>query len=110
MEKAATINIGLDTPCGRGISTGRVLSVLIRIGAPALAFSLQQSSTELTLVAQLVRPLTEDELYDLAERCEQEAVAQLDHSTGEGLLVGEKAHLWAFRFNVLHSSLKGISK
>lgn len=94
----ATLNIGLDTNDGHGISVGRVLSELVKTSRATYsslitAVTVRQSTTELTAVIGLARPLTDCELYNLSEATRQEAVAQLD-SDGNGALVGPKAHLW----------------
>lgn len=91
-SQPATVNIGLATNDGAGVTVPEVLAVLQRTGARVLQHSTHQSDTEQTLVAQLSRPLTPAEATTVSAMLRQEAIAQIHE--GEGDLYGPKADAW----------------
>jgi len=86
------INIGLDTPDGRGISAPEAITMLKSIGVQVLSHSVHKSDTEQTVVARLSRALTPAEANDVSLKLRQEAIGQL--VDGKGELYGPKAAEW----------------
>ena len=69
-----------------------VVAALKTIGVDVVEQSVQQSTTEPTLVATLSRPLTPTEAHDLSVALKQEAIAQ--HANNTGALYGPNAAAW----------------
>lgn len=88
----ATVNVGLNTPDGRGITAEDVRVALRDTGVRIVKDAVHQSDTEETVVAKLNRALTPEEAHALAERLHQDAIAQTVGDAGE--LHGPKAADW----------------
>lgn len=95
----ATVNVGLNTPDGRGITAEDVRVALRDTGVRIVKDAVHQSDTEETVVAKLNRALTPEEAHALAERLHQDAIAQTVGDAGE--LHGPKAADWR-PFNPAH--------
>ena len=88
----ATVNIGLDTNDGKGITREDALKALKRAGVKIKVDEVRKSKTEQTLVATLDRALTADEAHKVAVELKQEAIAQKVGDVGE--LHGPGAEAW----------------
>lgn len=93
----AIINIGLSlAESGEGglLSVDEVLTVLAAVdAAPVLRWTIQQSDTEPTFVAELARPLTDAEAYSISVALRQDCIAQRVGDVGS--LHGPRAAKWA---------------
>jgi hypothetical protein len=87
-----TVNIGLNTNDGKGITPAQAISKLQGTGATVLDSAVHTSNTEPTLVAQLSRPLNPDEANGVATGLNQDAIVQTH--AGAGQLYGPKAADW----------------
>lgn len=87
------LNVGLDMPSGGKVDVGELEDFLTDLSGN-LVFNTPviRSDSEETAVVKLMRPLTDDELDQVASRFGQEAVAQLNGETGS--LIGPKAEEW----------------
>ena len=90
----ATVNIGLDTNDGKGITEAQVLDKLKAIGVPAASHVVLRSDTENTVVANLPRELTDDEAAGVSADLGQEAISQ--YANGIGKSHGPRADKWVF--------------
>jgi len=88
----ATVNIGLDTNDGKGITRKEALDALKRAGVKIKVDEIRKSKTEQTLVATLDRALTPEEAHKVAVELKQEAIAQKVGDAGE--LYGPGAEAW----------------
>lgn len=87
------INVGLNI--GNkvdALTQEEVINQLAKRGIKVTKSALHKSDTENTLVAELSRPLTKDELFDLSVDLQQDAIPQLSKDTG--ILTGPKAESW----------------
>lgn len=88
----------------------KVLAALLKIGCTVTHWEVRSSNTELTLVAKVLYPVSDEKtdcappsvlkyskymrLYEVACEYAQDAVAVYEHSTDTGLLVGANAKDW----------------
>ncbi|UIS25315.1 hypothetical protein [Erythrobacter phage vB_EliS-L02] len=86
------INIGLHSNRGGIIPVTRALSQIRRLGGRVVRYTVAESDSEPTLVAELSDGLAGDALEALSETLEQDCVAYVD-SLG-GALYGPKAADW----------------
>jgi len=86
------INIGLHSNQGGLISVPRALTQIRRLGGRVQRYTVHESDSEPTLVAELSAGLDGDALLILSEVLEQDCVAYVD-SLG-GALYGPKATDW----------------
>lgn len=95
------INIGLDIP-GQTMDNyttvqqaNKALGLLVRL-FNAQDIRLQQSNTELTMVAQFQSEAADFErlVYNLSDTLQQDCIAVLNTETNEGKLIGHKAAEW----------------
>jgi GGDEF domain-containing protein len=93
LENKAILNVGLDIPGGGKLNPEDVRSSVEKLGVKVLSENLHQSDTEMTSVLRLSRPLTKDEVYQLAVEHKQDAIAQR-LPNGTGFLAGPKAADW----------------
>ena len=82
----ASVNVGLETNDGGTITEDQVLAAFEKLGLKVGKKAVQQSNTEQTLIAQLDRPLTNEEAYSLSVELRQDAIAH--HDGGRGHLDG----------------------
>jgi len=88
----ATINVGLHTNDGVGITPTQVEAVLREHDVTVSKAAVHQSGTEPTFVGKLSRALTPEEAHQVSVALKQEAIAQ--HANGIGELYGPKAEAW----------------
>jgi hypothetical protein len=86
------INIGLHSNRGGLISVPRALTQIRRLGGRVQRYTVHESDSEPTLVAELAEGIAGDALEALSEALEQDCVAYVD-SLG-GALYGPKADQW----------------
>lgn len=91
-QRRTVVNIGLDVNDGSKLTVDEAVAALREEGVEVIAQETQQSSTELTLVATLDRPLTPEEAHRVSVALRQEAIAQ--RVGGEGELYGPSAENW----------------
>ncbi len=90
---APVLNIGLATRDGGSITAKQALDVLRwQLGRTVLDWTVAQSATEPTLVAEIDAKLSPLEGEHLAERLRQDCVAQFDGFNGQ--LYGPNAEAW----------------
>lgn len=87
----ATLNIGTKVGDTGSVSPEQILESLPK-GVRLLSANLHDSNTEPTVVAQIHRPLTDEEANNLSATLGQGAIAQLHKNKGE--LYGPKADEW----------------
>lgn len=93
MKKGTFLNIGLKKGTTEELLTKQgVLKVLEERGMRIVKNKVQNSDTEPTLVVQLDKPLTEQQMLELASVLDQEAIPQLVN--GKGALYGSNASAW----------------
>ena len=85
------VNIGLKTE-GAPITPIQAHRALVRCGACIVRDRVKQSSTERTLVAQLLAPLTAEQAEAVAILLSQDCIAQ--SIDGIGALHGPRAAAW----------------
>ena len=91
-EGPATVNIGLATDDGKGITVAEALQALEDAGVEVTDYRVDQSATEPTVVAYLDKTLEEDEAFEVARALNQEAIAE---QWAEGAdLYGPGAEQW----------------
>ena len=96
--KGTHINVGLNVNDGSKLTEKGIADILKKeFGVTIKNQSTQQSDSEATLVAELSRELTPDELYRLAELTKQDAIPQL--SNGIGIMAGLNVEAWGTDFN-----------
>jgi len=88
----ATVNIGLETNDGKGITAIEAARALRAAGVKIKASEVRKSKTEQTLIATLDRPLTPEEASKVSVALHQDAIAQRVGDAGE--LYGPKAEEW----------------
>ena len=95
LTHTATVNIGLDVKGAAALNAEQALEVL-KARVVVLGSAVHSSDIEPTLVARIVRPLSEVEGRSISSACSQERIAQHvdeDHDK-VGQLFGPKAELW----------------
>lgn len=101
-EESPMVNIGLHqgdpAKGGRVMSKQEVMKAIKDTGAKVVKNSVQQSSSEPTLVASLDRPLTQDEAHGVSTKLGQDAIAQRNPD-GSGMLAGPKAAEWGGKYD-----------
>lgn len=88
----AILNIGLNVGGVEALSILEVFKAVRKAGGEILSHSLQQSTTERTLVLVLPKKLPASRAHELSVVLEQECIAQL--ADGIGALHGPKAAEW----------------
>ena len=91
-EGPATVNIGLATDDGKGVTEAEVLQALRDVGVNVTNHRVQQSGTEPTVVAYLDKTLEPEEAFKLAVDLNQEAIAE--QWVGGAELYGPGAEAW----------------
>jgi len=85
------VNIGLKTE-GAPITPIQAHRALVRCGACIVRDTVKESATELTLVAELLAPLTAEQAESVAILLSQDCIAQC--VDGVGALHGPRADAW----------------
>ena len=91
-EGAATLNIGMATDDGKGLSLEEVLKALEETGAGVRGYRVAPSATEPTVVAYLNRTLDPEEAFKLSKDLRQQAIAE--KFEGGADLYGPAAAAW----------------
>jgi hypothetical protein len=91
-EGPATVNIGLNTDDGKGISLEEVLKALDDTGVKVKGYRVEPSATEPTVVAYLDKTLEPDEAHELSRILKQQAIAE--KFPGGAELYGPGAEAW----------------
>ena len=92
-EGPATVNIGMETDDGRGITEQQVIDALEEAGVDVKDYRIETSPTgEKTVVAHLEQTLDEQEAFAVARALNQEAIAE--KWMGGADLYGPKAEAW----------------
>jgi hypothetical protein len=91
-EGAATVNVGMATDDGKGLSLEEILKALEETGAGVRGYRVAPSATEPTVVAYLNKTLEPDEAYKLSKDLRQQAIAE--KFEGGADLYGPGAEAW----------------
>ena len=89
----AVVNVGLHVKGSEPLNPKEVIEALFREGVYVVRYAVMQSASEPTLVAELDKPLTDNQAYWIAAVLHQEAIAQ-QTKDGEGRLHGPLAEEW----------------
>lgn len=91
------INVGLDKPLGGYVTAGELAQVVYdsraTVHAARIAVVTHENGTEQTWVAH-VKGLTDEVVYDIAEKLGQDCIAIYDTDTCTGKLIGPNAASW----------------
>ncbi len=90
--KEITLNIGLATNDGAGITDKQAIKELQKLGVKVKVSEVRGSNTEPTLIATLDKPLTPEQADQLSVKLRQEAIVQ--RVDGEGALYGPAKEKW----------------
>lgn len=92
----AILNVGLNVG-GKLVQTPvSVLDVLYALGIGTIYWEVMNSDTERTVIAEIARPLTQQEAHAMAVVLRQEAIAQYVPATGKGKSYGPQSGRWVF--------------
>lgn len=92
-----TLNIGLDTNTGESLSINDVLQYLTGNGFFIRSFTLEQSSTEETLIV-IVDPVPASRIYQASIDLKQDCIAVSPDNGKTGALIGPRADAWGWSF------------